>query len=109
MKLKYDQLRLISSDFIKILFFSSEHVESISDASSTTDQPVSLNTDKTLNSTSLPQLSDDTKARILALIRDLGQNSIFLTPNTNLSPIKLAFVDKNLYICSPCSGAVQWI
>jgi hypothetical protein len=68
-----------------------------------------LNTDKTPNATSLPQLSDEAKAHILALIKDLGQNNISSIPNANLSPIKLAFVDKNLYICSTCSGRVQWV
>jgi hypothetical protein len=68
-----------------------------------------LNTDKTPNATSLPQLSDEAKAHILALIKDLGQNNISSIPNASFSPIKLAFVDKNLYICSTCSGRVQWI
>jgi hypothetical protein len=58
---------------------------------------------------SLPQLSDETKVRILALIKELGQNNISSPQNDNLSTVKLAFVDKNLYICSTCSGPVQWV
>ena len=57
----------------------------------------------------LPQLSDKTKARILALIKELGQNNTSTSQNDNLSTIKLAFIDKNLYICSTCSGPVQWV
>ncbi len=94
----------LNASTIKILFL--EQSETIDNASLTTDQTISLNTD---SSTSLPQLSDETKARILALIRELGQNNISSTQNDNLSKIKLAFVDKNLYICSTCSGPVQWV
>jgi len=68
-----------------------------------------LNTDKTTSLTSLPQLSDETKARILALIQELGQNNLSSAQNDNLSTIKQAFVDKNLYICSTCSGPVKWV
>ena len=58
---------------------------------------------------SLPQISDDTKARILGLIKELGQNNVSSSQNDNLSTVKLAFVDKNLYICSTCTGPVQWV
>jgi hypothetical protein len=94
----------LNTSTIKILFL--EQSETIDNASLTTDQTISLNTDSSI---SLPQLSDETKARILALIRELGQNNISSTQNDNLSKIKLAFVDKNLYICSTCSGPVQWV
>jgi len=77
-----------------------EQSETIDNASSMIDQ--------TMNSTSLSQLNDDAKERILTLIKELGQNNIS-TKNDNLSTIKLAFVDKNLYICSTCSGPVQWV
>ena len=87
--------------------FLSEHAEPISNGSSTTDQSVSLTTDETTNSGSLPQLSDEAKSRILALIKDLGQKTISST-DLNSSPIKLAFVD-NLYLCSTCSGVAHWV
>jgi hypothetical protein len=61
------------------------------------------------NSIALRQLSDETKDRILTLIKELGQNNISTSQNDNLSTIKKAFVDKNLYICSTCSGPVQWV
>jgi len=89
----------LNTSTIKILFL--EQIETIDNVSSA----MSLNT----NLTSLPQLSDETKARILALIQELGQNNLSSTQNENLSTIKQAFVDKNLYICSTCSGPVQWV
>ncbi|CAF1180720.1 unnamed protein product [Adineta steineri] len=73
----------------------------------TIDQVISLNTDKIPSSISLPQLSDETKARILALITELAQNNI--SSNDNLSTVKRAFVDKDFYLCSTCSGSVQWV
>jgi hypothetical protein len=81
----------------------------IDNATSTVDQTMSSNIDKTTSSTSLPQLSDETKTRILVLIKELGQNNISSMQNNNLSTIKLAFVDKNLYICSTCTGPVRWV
>jgi hypothetical protein len=84
---------LISSS--SILFLEQSEI-------STTDQ----STGKT---PSLPQLSDDTKARMLALIKELGQNNVSSPQNDSASTVKLAFVDKNLYICSTCSGPVQWV
>ncbi|CAF4223985.1 unnamed protein product, partial [Rotaria sordida] len=75
-------------------------------ASSTINQTMPLNSNKTSNSTLLREISDETKARILALIKELGQNNIPSRQNDNLSTIKLAFVDTNLYTCSTCSGPV---
>jgi hypothetical protein len=92
---------------MKILLLG--QLETIDNTSSTIDQRMSLNTDKTIHSTLLPELNDETKARILALIKELGQNNISSQQNDNLSRTKLAFVDKNLYICSTCSGPVQWV
>ncbi len=83
-----------------------EQIETNDNASSIIDQTMLL---KTTSLTALPQLSDETKARILALIQELGQNNLSSTQNENLSTIKQAFVDKNLYICSTCSGPVQWV
>jgi len=93
----------LNASTVKIFFL--EQIETIDNVSSTIDQTMSLNT----SLTSLPQLSDETKARILALIQELGQNNVSSTQNENLSTIKQAFVDKNLYICSTCSGPVQWV
>ncbi|CAF3648577.1 unnamed protein product [Rotaria sp. Silwood1] len=76
-------------------------------SSSIINQTMSFNSDKTTDSILLPQISDETKARIFALIKELGQNNISPMQNENLSTIKLAFVDTNLYICSTCSGPVQ--
>ena len=81
--------------------FVSEHGESIDPASSTIVQ--------TINSTLLPQLSTESRAHILALIKELGQNKSSSPEQDHLSTVKLAFVDKNLYICSTCSGPVQWV
>ncbi len=55
------------------------------------------------------QLTDNTRERILSLIKELGENNISSVQNDHLSTIKLAFMDKNLYICSTCSGPVQWV
>ncbi|CAF4047553.1 unnamed protein product, partial [Rotaria sp. Silwood2] len=83
-------------------------LETIDNApSSIINQTLSLNSNKTTDSTLLTQISDETKARIFALIKELGQNNISPMQNDNLSTIKLAFVDTNLYICSTCSGPVQ--
>ncbi|CAF1177999.1 unnamed protein product [Adineta ricciae] len=56
----------------------------------------------------LYQLSDETKARILTIIKELGQNNISIVQNKD-SSVKLAFVDQNFYICSTCSGVVQQV
>ncbi|CAF3118489.1 unnamed protein product [Rotaria sp. Silwood2] len=85
-----------------------QQLETIDNApSSIINQTLSLNSNKTTDSTLLTQISDETKARIFALIKELGQNNISPMQNDNLSTIKLAFVDTNLYICSTCSGPVQ--
>ena len=60
------------------------------------------------NHHSLPQLSDETRARILTIIKELGQNNISVVQNKD-SSVKLAFVDRNFYICSTCSGVVQHV
>ncbi|CAF1156334.1 unnamed protein product [Adineta ricciae] len=56
----------------------------------------------------LPQFTDETKARILTIIKELGQNNISVVQNKD-SSVKLAFVDQNFYICSTCSGVVQHV
>ncbi|CAF1189613.1 unnamed protein product [Rotaria sordida] len=87
-----------------------QQLETIDNASSSTiNQTMPLNSNKTTNSTLLREISDETKARILALIKELGQNNIPSRQNDNLSTIKLAFVDTNLYTCSTCSGPVQLV
>ncbi|UJR33991.1 hypothetical protein I4U23_021406 [Adineta vaga] len=59
--------------------------------------------------TSLSNFDDETKTRILVLLKELG-HSDNSSPNTdNLSTTKLAFMGKNLYVCSTCTGPVQWV
>lgn len=51
---------------------------------------------------------DETKQRILTLLKEIGQvDSSSKTDDP--STTKLAFVGKNLYVCSTCTGPVQWV
>jgi hypothetical protein len=80
-------------------------------SSSTTDQTSTLNSDKlTIPSlTSLSNFDAETKTRILTLLKELGQSSTSSSETDNSSTIKLAFIGKNLYVCSTCTGPVQWV
>jgi hypothetical protein len=59
--------------------------------------------------TSLTNFDDETKTRILILLKELGQNNNSSSQTDNLSTTKLAFIGKNLYVCSTCTGPVQWV
>ncbi|CAF1093853.1 unnamed protein product [Rotaria sp. Silwood1] len=99
---------ITSSTQTELSINNNQQLEMTDNASSSIiNQTMSFNSDKTTDSILLPQISDETKARIFALIKELGQNNISPMQNENLSTIKLAFVDTNLYICSTCSGPVQ--
>jgi hypothetical protein len=63
-------------------------------------------------SISVPSLSnfdDETKTRILTLLKELGQSNTSSSQTDKSSETKLAFVGKNLYVCSTCTGPVQWV
>jgi hypothetical protein len=80
--------------------------------SSSSEQTTPSNDDKITIITSSPSLSnfdDETKTRILTLLKELGQNNNSSSQTDNLSTTKLAFIGKNLYVCSTCTGPVQWV
>ncbi|CAF1017369.1 unnamed protein product [Didymodactylos carnosus] len=73
------------------------------------DNSTSILIDKTQQLiTTSPSLSDfdnETKTRIFTLLKELGE----VTPSLANDSKNLAFIDKNLYICSACVGPVQWV
>ena len=58
---------------------------------------------------SLSDFDTDTKKRILTLLKELGQTNNSASETDNSSTTKLAFIGKNLYVCSTCTGPVQWV
>jgi len=83
-------------------------------SSSTTEQTTPSHDDKTTISASpslasLSNFDDETKTRILVLLKELGQSDNSSSQTDNLSTAKLAFIGKNLYVCSTCTGPVQWV
>ena len=69
-------------------------------------------TTTTTTSPSIPSLAnfdDETKTRILTLLKELGQSENSSSQADRSSTTKLAFVGKNLYVCSTCTGPVQWV
>lgn len=58
---------------------------------------------------SLSNFDEETKARILTLLKELGQSNNSSSQMDNPSTTKLAFVGKNIYVCSTCTGPVQWV
>ncbi len=84
---------------------------------SSSEQTTSSHDEKTTNSTnntspsliSLSNFDNETKTRILTLLKELGQNDNSSSETDNLSTAKLAFIGKNLYVCSTCTGPVQWV
>lgn len=85
-----------------------------SSSPSTPEQIMPINNDKLSDaaSSSLPSLSnfdEETKMRILTLLKELGENETSSSEIDNSSRTKLAFVGKNLYVCSTCTGPVQWV
>ena len=58
---------------------------------------------------SLSNFDDETKTRILTLLKELGQPTNSSSQMDNPSTTKLAFIGKNLYVCSTCTGPVQWV
>ncbi|CAF1055234.1 unnamed protein product [Adineta steineri] len=91
-----------------------EMIDNAISALSPTEQATSSHDDKT-PFTSVPSLSslsnfdNETKARILILLKELGQSDNTSSKTDNLSTTKLAFIGKNLYVCSTCTGPVQWV
>lgn len=72
--------------------------------SSSTSEPTTGNS----ISTALNNFDDETKNRILNLLKELGENNSTAQAD-HLPTAKLAFIGKNLYVCSTCSGPVQWV
>ena len=88
-------------------------VDNIQAPSSTEDSTNVDNNDERTNSTSplltsLADFDDETRTRILTLLKELGDTDS-LTKADHPSTAKLAFVGKNLYVCSTCTGPVQWV
>ena len=86
----------------------------VDNITSTIEQTNSFHEDKTAitNSTSSTLLSnfdDETKTRILSLLKELSDTNNSASQMDYSSAAKLAFVNKNLYVCSTCSGPVQWV
>ena len=91
-----------------------EMIDSALSSSSTTDQTISTNSDRTAITTSpsllsLSNFDDETKTRILTLLKELGQSSNSSSQTDHPLTTKLAFIGKNLYVCSTCTGPVQWV
>jgi predicted RNase H-like nuclease (RuvC/YqgF family) len=94
-----------------------EWPEMIDNTLSSSEQTTSSHDEKTTISTnntspsliSLSNFDDETKTRILTLLKELGQNDNSSSETDNLSTAKLAFIGKNLYVCSTCTGPVQWV
>jgi len=61
-----------------------------------------------ISSTALNNFDDETKNRILDLLKELAENKS-TAENDHMTTAKLAFIGKNLYVCSTCSGPVQWV
>jgi hypothetical protein len=87
----------------------------VDSAVSSSEQTTSSQDDKlttTATSPSIPSLAnfdDETKTRILTLLKELGQSESSSSQADRSSTTKLAFVGKNLYVCSTCTGPVQWV
>ncbi|CAF3988344.1 unnamed protein product [Rotaria sp. Silwood2] len=86
-----------------------EMVDSTLSSSTTSEQTIPLNNDKLsiALSPSLSSLSNfdaETKTRILTLLKELGESNNPSSQTDNSSTTKLAFIGKNLYVCSTCTG-----
>lgn len=92
-----------------------EMIDTNTSASTTEPTMISQELTTTVNTTStssFPSLSnfdEETKIRILTLLKELGQPNNSSPQMDNSSTTKLAFVGKNLYVCSTCTGPVQWV
>ncbi|CAF4961097.1 unnamed protein product, partial [Rotaria sp. Silwood1] len=80
-----------------------EMVDNTLPSSATSEQAIPLYNDKIsiTTSTSLPSLSNfdnETKTRILTLLKELGESNNSSSTTDNSSTTKLAFVGKNLYM-----------
>lgn len=104
---------MISNLNLNIFLEWPEMVDNALSSSSSSEQTASSHHDKTtIFNNSLPSLSnfdDETKTRILTLLKELGQTNNSSSQTDNLSTTKSAFVGKNLYVCSTCTGPVQWV
>lgn len=84
-------------------------------AATATSEQTTVPSDEIRTVTNTPPLSslsnfdDETKARILVLLKELGQSENSSPKTDSLSTTKLAFMGKNLYVCSTCTGPVQWV
>ena len=87
----------------------------VDSALSSSEQTTSSQDDKLTTTSTLPSIpslanfDDETKTRILTLLKELGQSESSSSQADRSSTTKLAFVGKNLYVCSTCTGPVQWV
>lgn len=108
------QTRFYMKFIFEFLLFL-EWPEMVDSALSSPEQTTPLQDDKTTTGTTLPSLpslsnfDDETKTRILTLLKELGQNENSSSQADRSSTTKLAFIGKNLYVCSTCTGPVQWV
>lgn len=81
----------------------------LSSSSSSDPTATTTNHEKiSANFAALNNFDEETKTRILNLLRELGETNS--SAQADLMPTaKLAFIGKNLYVCSTCSGPVQWV
>jgi len=111
----FSLLNYTTNDIIINLLYYLEWPDMIDSVLSSSEQTTPSNDDKTRITTSSPSLTslsnfdDETKTRILTLLKELGQNNNSSSQTDNLSTTKLAFIGKNLYVCSTCTGPVQWV
>jgi hypothetical protein len=73
------------------------------------DDKITTTTTTSPSLTSLSNFDDETKTRILSLLKELGQSNNSSSQSDSLSTTKLAFIGKNLYVCPTCTGPVQWV
>jgi hypothetical protein len=86
---------------------------SSSSSTTTNDSNVATSHEKTSIGSSpmsnvFNNFDDETKTRILTLLKELGESDAS-SQSDHLSTTKLAFIGKNLYVCSTCTGPVQWV
>jgi len=78
------------------------------ETNSSAEQATVLQDEKLIES-SLPNFDTETKTRILELLKELSQPNNSSSQTDKSSDAKLAFIGKNLYVCSTCTGPVQWV
>jgi len=78
------------------------------ETNSSAEQATVLQDEKLIES-SLPNFDTETKTSILELLKELSQPNNSSSQTDKSSDAKLAFIGKNLYVCSTCTGPVQWV